>query len=288
VNKKVSCLQLNKLQAKKMNVLVINLNSATQRMEFQNAQLNQLGLKYERLVASRIENETDEKFVKYHATWQRPMSVAEVSCFFSHKAAWERVIEANSPMLILEDDALLADSVPNLLGELERQTNVDYVNLEGRGINKKKQLAKVATKRFGDYKMTRLYQGRSGAAGYIMWPSGAKKLIGKMQEEGIAIADKFINSNYKLIAYQIEPAPIIQLDQCELHGMIAPISVETSIGNRPPPASTTSKMFWVYSVRRIIGQLRIGVNQLQNRQHSTRRNVAIADFSKMIHTRKST
>jgi glycosyl transferase family 25 len=265
-----------------MNILVINLNFAKQRMAFQSNQLNQLSLNFERLPACQINDEADEKYVKYRATWQRPLSVAEVSCFFSHKAAWQRVIDADSPMLILEDDALLAESVPMLLTELEKQNNVDYVNLEGRGINKKKQLARVATMRFGGYEMTRLYQGRSGAAGYVIWPSGAKKLISKMQKEGIAIADKFINSDYTLLAYQIEPAAIIQLDQCEMHGIVAPISVQTSIGAKPPPVSITSKMFWVYSARRVLGQLTIGLNQLLNKRDSTRRIIAISDFFKKL------
>jgi glycosyl transferase family 25 len=259
-----------------MNILVINLDSATTRMAFQSNQLHQLGLKYERLPAYQIDDKANETFVKYHATWQRPMSIAEVSCFFSHKTAWDKVIEADSPMLILEDDALLTESVTSLLEELDKLKNVDYVNLEARGNNKKKLLAKKATQCFGDIEMIRLYQGRSGAAGYVMWPSGAKKLLAKMENEGIAISDKFINSDYKLLAYQIEPAVIIQLDQCRLHGLTPPIAVQTSLGTRPQSAPISSRMFWVFSIKRIIGQLKIGVNQLQNRHRAIRRNVTIS------------
>ncbi|MFT4747700.1 MAG: glycosyl transferase family 25 [Congregibacter sp.] len=259
-----------------MKVLVINLDTATTRMAFQKEQLNQLGLTYERLAAVQIKDKTNESYVKYYATWQRPLSMAEVSCFFSHKMAWDKVIEADSPMLILEDDALLAKSVPNLLAELDKLTNVDYINLEARGINKKKQLANKATQCFGDTEMIRLYQGRSGAAGYIIWPSGAKKLLAKMANEGIAIADKFINSDYKLIAYQIEPAVIIQLDQCQLHGITPPIDVQTSIGARPKSVPISSRKFWVYSIKRIVGQFKIGFNQLQNSHRATLRDIAIS------------
>jgi glycosyl transferase family 25 len=259
-----------------MKVLVINLDSATARMEFQHKQLQQLSLKYERLSACQIKDKTDEIYLKYHATWQRPLSLAEVSCYFSHKIAWDKVIEAGSPMLILEDDALLAESVPNLLDELDKLKNIDYVNLEARGHNQKKQLAQKATQHFGDIEMVRLFQGRSGAAGYVIWPSGAKKLMAKMLKEGIAIADKFINSEYKLLAYQIEPAVIIQLDQCQLYGITCPIVVNTSIGERPTFASINSRMFWVYNIKRIIGELKVGLNQLQNSHRSTRRSVEIS------------
>ncbi len=263
-----------------MKVLVINLDSDTTRMEFQSNQLNQLGLSYERLPAYQIKDKTKEIYLKYHSTWQRQMGMVEVSIFFSHKIAWDKVIEAGSPMLILEDDALLAESVPSLLDELNKLKNVDYVNLEARGINKKKLLAKKVTQRFGDIELIRLYQGRSGAAGYVIWPSGAKKLITKMEKEGIAIADKFINSDYTLSAYQIEPAVIIQLDQCILHGITAPIAVQTSIGARPQSAPITSRTFWMYSFKRIVGQLKIGFNLLQNFQRATRRNIAISELFK--------
>jgi glycosyl transferase family 25 len=263
-----------------MKVLVINLDSASTRMEFQCNQLNQLGLNFERLSAYQIKDNTNEIYVKYHATWQRPLSISEVSCFFSHKTAWDKVIEADSPMLILEDDALLTECVTSLLGKLDNLKNVDYINLETRGNNKKKQLAKKATQHFGDIEMIRLYQGRSGAAGYVIWPSGAKKLIAKMQKEGIAIADKFINSDYNLLAYQIEPALIIQLDQCQLHGITSPIAIKTSILASPESVTISNRMFWLFSIRRIVGQLKIGLNQLQNSHRSTRRIVAISAFFK--------
>jgi glycosyl transferase family 25 len=190
------------------------------------------------------------------------------------------VIEADSPMLILEDDALLAESVTSLLDELSKLKNVDYVNLEARGINKKKQLANETTRCFADIELIRLYQGRSGAAGYVMWPNGAKKLLAKMENEGIAIADKFINSDYNLLAYHVEPAVIIQLDQCQLHGITPPIEVQTSIGARPQSAAISIPMFWKYSIKRIVGQFKIGLNQLQNSHRATLRNITISPLFK--------
>lgn len=263
-----------------MKILVINLDSATTRMAFQKEQLTQLGLEYERLPAVQIKDKSNENFVKYHASWQRPLGMAEVACFISHKLAWDQVIAADLPMLILEDDALLSDNVPSLLNELDKLKDVDYVNLEARGINKKKQLAKKSTYSFTECEMYRLYQGRSGAAGYVIWPSGAKKLLVKMQNEGIALSDKFINSAYNLLAYQIEPAVIIQLDQCQQHGIAQPIEVKTSLGSRPEPAPFTSGIFWRHTLKRIVGQIEIGFNQMQNSHRATRRNIAISGLFK--------
>ena len=197
-----------------MKALVINLDSAVERMEFQNQQLNSLAIDFQRLPAFKINNTDDPIYQQYYETWQRPMSPSEVSCFFSHKKAWDQILKENQAMLVLEDDALLAQNLSCILEELSTIKNIgyeiDYVNLEERK-NRKKLLSNKSKSDFCDTSLTRLYQGRSGAAGYVLWPSGAKKLLLQMENKGIGIADKFINENYSLKSYQIEPASIIQL-----------------------------------------------------------------------------
>jgi glycosyl transferase family 25 len=69
----------------------------------------------------------------------------------------------------------------------------------------------VITSYFG-IKLFRLYQDRAGAAGYILWPQGAKKLLQCEQKKGIALADAHITDCHNIKAYQVEPTPIIQLD----------------------------------------------------------------------------
>ena len=68
-------------------------------------------------------------------------------------------------------------------------------------------------------KLLRLYQDRTGAAGYILWPSGANKLIQLEKNSGIGLADAHITACHALKAYQVEPSPIIQLDQCKDYGI---------------------------------------------------------------------
>jgi len=257
-----------------MKAIVINLDSATERMAFQEQQLKSLNIDFERLPAFRIENEKDSFFLKFFNTWQRPLSVSEVSCFFSHKKAWDRIIKEDKPMLVLEDDALLTKITVCILQELYIQKNIDYVTLEERK-NRKKLLAKSSKSQFCDVSLIRLYQGRSGAAGYVLWPSGAKKLLKQMNKKGIGIADKFINENYSLKAYQIEPANIIQLDQCHLHGIEQPIEVNTSI--KPRSTSTKDKKKWRFQLKRIMGELKVGLNQIFHIHNANRRTIKISD-----------
>ncbi|MFT6992982.1 MAG: glycosyl transferase family 25, partial [Paraglaciecola sp.] len=132
------------------------------------------------------------------------------------------IIQKNTPMLILEDDAFLADNTPELLKKIENLKNIDYVNIEARGNKQKKLLAKTADYHLDQTALFRLYQGRSGAGGYVLWPKGAKKLLDLTAQGKIGIVDKFINSTYSLNAYQLEPAILIQLDMCKSYNLNAP------------------------------------------------------------------
>jgi glycosyl transferase family 25 len=180
-------------------------------------------------------------------------------------------------MLVLEDDAFLSSDVPCQLKVLEKLENIDYVNLEARGKDQKKCVSKNIKETICDASLLRLYQGRSGSAAYILWPSGAKKLLAKMEKRGAGIADKFINSDYSLLAYQVEPASVIQLDKCEHYGLVSPIQVDTSITNAKATVSLNANKYLKYRLKRLYGEFKIGLNQLRNRRHFTRRPIVLSD-----------
>lgn len=246
-------------------------------MVFQRRQLQHLGIDFERLPACRISGDEDPLYLQHYNNWNRPLSPSEVSCFFSHKNAWDIVIKENSPMLILEDDALLDETISGLLEALEVFDNLDYVCLEARGNHQKKCLAKESSATICDASLLRLYQGRSGAAAYVLWPSGAQKLINQMSHKGIGIADKFINLNYSLLAYQIEPAPAIQLDQCRHYGLKTPLQVSTSITNARLAKDSNRLTYLKYRYRRLLAELTTGINQLSHLHHANRRAITVSD-----------
>jgi len=262
-----------------MKALVINLNSAIDRMAFQKQQLKSLGIKFQRLPAFKINNTQDKTYQDYYSTWQRPMTISEVSCFFSHKKAWDQIIEQNQPMLVLEDDAWLADNVSMVLDKLEKLSDLDYVTFEVTGSNSRKLIAKEAVDNFHDINLMRLYQGRSGAGAYVLWPSGARKLIKKTEKGNIGLADKFINANYSLRSYQIEPAIAIQLDQCHFFDIKPPLEVRTSISTK---TNTSSKPihFIQYKIKRTIGEIKAGINLFRNKHHATRRRITLSEYFK--------
>jgi len=237
-----------------MDILIINLQSQKARLAFQLRQMEALGLAWERLDAISTQTLSEDTYQELANTWERPMRKTEVCCFLSHHAAWQIVQQRNRPCLILEDDALLASFVPHLLQDLEQRKGMDLVTLEVRG--RKKIVGKIALPSVDNVTLRPLYQDRTGAAGYILWPAGASKLLTKSSEGRAGLADAFISNLYSLSAWQIEPAGLIQLDMCEHYGVQAPTQTQSTISNSAKPLAEQGSR-WRFKLRRITAQLRM-------------------------------
>ncbi len=253
-----------------MQVFVINLPSATKRRTFQERQLQKLGLEYQIIPAMSIDDISEATYKKHYFDWQRPMRKAEVACYFSHQNLWHKVIRNGKPALILEDDALLSKHLPFLLTQVKNKNGIDLLNLEAR---KRKKMISKKFEEIGNHKLYKLLQDRTGSAGYILYPGGAKKLIQHEHENGIALADAHITSCNKLIAHQIEPAMVVQLDCCEFYGIYnadTQTLPNSSIWNQCHEKSDIR-----FKVKRIIAQIRLGLRQLGLITKSQRRHIIV-------------
>jgi len=233
-----------------MLVIVINLASAKDRFAFQKEQLSQLGLPFHRLVAYTPDTIPSDIPESYWNTWQRPMTMGERACFLSHKAAWQHVAE-DGPALILEDDAILANKVPELLKLIENQPDMDHLSLEVRG--RRKLVGNAAIPLANGVMRRRLYLDRTGAAAYVLWPSGAQKLL-KRAKRRAAIADGMICQAYELRSFQTDPACAVQIDMATKYGLPMEFETASTTGNgrRSMDKSFMQKM------RRWSAQLRMG------------------------------
>ena len=254
-----------------MNIFVINLSGDVERRQFQKQQLFDLGLDYKILNAKSIDDINKETYKKHYYDWQRPLRNTEVACYFSHKSAWNKVIKTDQPALILEDDALLSKCVPELLKSFTNKKNVDFINLEVAG--RKKWISKIGQDTACNSKLFRLYQDRNGAAGYILWPSGAKKLLQYELENGIAIADAQIASCNTLLSYQIEPAAMIQLCQCNNYDIPNIYSDEIQISTVSEP--NNPKVYAIFWIKRITAQAKLGLHILSLVIKSKRRHIKL-------------
>lgn len=254
-----------------MQIIVINLPSAIKRRKFQKSQLSKLDLEYEFIKAISVDNVSESKYKKHYYDWQRPLLKTEVACYFSHRLAWDKVLTINEPALIIEDDALLSVCVPKILKSLTNISNIDLVNLENR--SRKKFVSKFQKDIGCNSKLIRLYQDRTGAAGYILWPSGANKLIKLEKTSGIGLADAHITSCHSLKAYQVEPSPVIQLDQCVNYG------IENSLGDKISDSTVSSHNKDTggvkFIINRLLNQFKLGLRQLSLVIKSERRYIKI-------------
>ncbi len=260
-----------------MQIFVINLPSAIERRKLQQDQLTNLGLEYKILDATSADDISEATYKKHYFDWQRPLRKTEVACYYSHRSAWEIVIKSRKPALILEDDAMLSRCVPELLDNLNDIDNSDLINLEN--MNRKKFVSRSHLDIDCNSKLLRLYQDRSGAAGYILWPSGANKLIQLEKNSGIGLADAHIANCYALKAYQVEPSPIIQLDQCKIYG-ITNTYTET-VSKSTVNVGVKYKITIYFIVKRVLYQLKLALRQLFILTKSQRRYIKIrsSDFN---------
>jgi glycosyl transferase, family 25 len=261
-----------------MQIFIISLSSAIGRRQFQAKQLSKLELNYEILGATSIHDISNKTYAKHNKDWQRPLKNTEVACYFSHRTAWQKIIENNLPALILEDDAVLSKHTPKILNSINDFTDIDLVQLEVRG--RKKLIKNEGRSILRSHILYRLYQDRTGAAGYVLWPSGAKKLIEHEGLHGIGLADAHIASCYSIKSYQVEPAAIIQLDQCHDYNVknsyaksLSSSSVSSHIKNRNGP--------FYFRIKRITAQLKLGLHvaKMLKRKSSMRFiNISSDDF----------
>jgi len=260
-----------------VQIFVINLPDAIERRQFQNDQLNKLGLEYKILDATSADDLSEATYKKHYFDWQRPLRKTEIACYYSHRSAWDRVIRSGEPALILEDDAILSIFLPELLDNLNKIKSTDLINLENRG--RKKFVSKSYVDIVCNSKLLRLYQDRTGAAGYILWPSGANKLIQLEKNSGIGLADAHITACHTLKAYQVEPSPIIQLDQCKGYGICNTYSHTVSKSTVSIPDNYRGGTNFI--LKRLLHQLRLALRQLFIFTKSERRYISIrnSDFN---------
>lgn len=244
-----------------MKTLVINLDNAAERLSFQRDQLKALGVPFERIKACGPQD-AGARPAAYWNTWERPLRDAEKACFLSHANAWTMIAAGTEPVLVLEDDAILASSTTAFLATLEQAHDLDLVTLETRG--RKKLVARRQSARDKHLGIRRLYQDRTGAAAYVLWPEGARKLLRRTARRA-GLADAVICAAYELNAFQADPALAFQADRCALYGVVSPLETRSAISppghsaNAAPQSGPSSLGF---KIRRWRAQIRMGLRQV--------------------------
>lgn len=230
-----------------MRALVINMATASDRMAVMARQLDHLGLEWSRLEAVTPETLSPGQEDPMWQRWQRPLRATEMALTASHMAAWEEV--KDGPVLVLEDDALLSAKLPSFLSEVKGLQGVDHVSLETRG--RKKLLDRAPGS------VWPMRQDRTGSAAYLVWPNGARALLGRAAE--VAAPSDALISETRMESHQAVPAMAIQFDICQRYGITPPLETASLIDRVKKPSVVRGAGF---RRRRVLAQLSMGLTAL--------------------------
>ncbi|RIY02063.1 hypothetical protein D3218_07105 [Aureimonas flava] len=210
-----------------MRTVFVNLDRAGERRAFMEGQGARLGLALERVRAVETGDISADVDARLNGRWERPLSGPELGCFLSHHGIWAEVARGDGPVLVLEDDAVLSRRTGEALRRLAAFEDADFLNLES--FDRRRFAARRAVDLGGGIAVRRVYRDKSGSAGYLLWPAGARKLLERTERRGAAPVDAFLHGCAALVSWQAEPALVMQAHILEARGGRAGVDPATSI-----------------------------------------------------------
>jgi len=237
---------------------VISLPVSKERRAFQCTQLSLLGLDFSFVDAVSTDDLVNIEPSIALDRWERVLMPTEAACFFSHFRLWQMIASSDQPALVLEDDALLSNKVVAFFSSVRGLTGVDHITLETR--LRKKLIGPCRSLGF-NFGISRIYQDRTGAAAYILWPTGAKLLIERAHTNGAALADAFISNFYLLKSWQAVPALAIQSDIASKYGVKSPLNTHSYIqaNDCKEHHQLPGLNAFRFKTRRIVAQLNLAI-----------------------------
>jgi len=175
-----------------MKIFVINLDSRADRLDFMSKQLQ--GLEWERFSAVNgynldLKSVFDQGFAPL-MEWEDPMTgrthtFTDIAAMMSHFKVWEKCVELNEPVLVLEDDAELIGKLD--ISEINNLINVvDFVFLDYREMFPDR-ITDFSSRFFIPY-----YPYLTSA--YVITPRLANKFISSAYKTNLIPVDEFFSS----------------------------------------------------------------------------------------------
>ncbi|MCG8530341.1 MAG: glycosyltransferase family 25 protein [Desulfovibrionales bacterium] len=183
--------------AEQMDIFIINLARSVERRKKISARLSAYNLSFSFFNAVEASDNFVEK-KRYKPLLRlflrkNPLSWSTIACFASHFRLWEKCVELNKPIFIMEDDA-----IPS-------QNFIEALELAGKNINKFECIRLYATgggtlrtikELRPPFTIQYSRKGTLGAVAYMISPEGAKKLISSASV-WIDGPEIYMNNSYK-------------------------------------------------------------------------------------------
>ena len=206
-----------------MQIYVINLNNKPDRWETMKRQAVDLGLSVKRVPATTPDGLSSGEQTKWETSVNgQRISITEYACALSHRKVWQQIAEnaAGGNALVLEDDVVLSEKLPDVLDDIDGQTGWDILRLETYlkefKVGRRKP---VESRHVGFYS---LCAGDYGAAAYIISPAAAEKLVSKPTRTDVPVDtwlfDRRANNPPSVRVFQCAPALAVQLHRLNVVG----------------------------------------------------------------------
>lgn len=172
----------------KTPIFVINLLKSIERKNFIGQQFSQLEkenikINYQFFPAiNGKENADFYLFKKYNAQkrFQRKgnyMNLSQLGCFASHYLLWEKCIELNQPIIILEDDAIIKSNFSDVYHFISTQTEFEFLWLSCPAPARQTQKNKIIRTINENCRIHQFYTGWGNTTAYYITPKAAQKLL---------------------------------------------------------------------------------------------------------------
>jgi glycosyl transferase family 25 len=161
-----------------VEILVLNLDRARERRTHMSAQLTGFGLAFSFLRAVDAAAGEHRAFPQYDAAGALrargcELTPGEIGCFASHCLAWRRCVEANRPLIVMEDDAVLDQPFRAALSLARHWIDrYGFIRLAGNEIARYRVVAEL-----DGFSLARCRRSPSGLNAYAISPGGARALM---------------------------------------------------------------------------------------------------------------
>ena len=194
-----------------MHIHVINLVRSTDRRAFMQAQLDPLGLPYSFFDASDARAPEFAQRNRYNeaAALQRTgqtLSLGECGCFSSHHRLWQHCVDTQQPLVVMEDDVVVCDSLVDALQDVARHIEQRrFIRLCGLWDCRYDPVQPLS----GPRRVVRYRKGPMGAQCYALSPAGAQALL-QHANTWVEPVDRYIDRFWRhgVHSYALHPFPV--------------------------------------------------------------------------------
>ena len=242
-------------------IFVINLEASVERRRKMVAQLESLGWEFHIFRAvdglrgshplfERYDDRLRKRFTR------RPVSGGSLGNFASHYQLWQKCVDMDTPVLIMEDDVIITPFFVEGVGLAKWLIeSLEFVRLTGRHRESARKYRNECVGEFGEFSLVRYIARASTAAsrGYLIHPSAARKFLAHAGVWYVPV-DHYMGRywHHGVEPYELRPCPLESGDD---ESVMSPLPKETSWTSKIRVASYG----WMERTRRTMYRIKTNI-----------------------------